>query len=391
VASYNSFALEIIDVSNPTAPVHTGSISHGGSSGALLLSPTSVYVSGNHAYVTSSDSSALEIIDVSNPAAPVHKGSIVDGAGGALLALPKSVCVSGNYAYVTSIITHGLEIIDVSNPAAPVHTGSIDVRDEGGELLGTPNSVHVIGNYAYIASGYPGNALEIVDVSNPANPVHKGSIRDGSGGALLMSPSAAYVSGNYAYITSQGSGALEVVDVTNPAAPVHTSYLLNGDNGAHLTQPTGVFVAGNYAYVASQNTLEIVDVSDPELPPPPSGSAETTINATIQQQLSVAITNPFTGTWMLNPGANSKNYGNLTITANVPWSESTSATNGDYLKISGGTALTNKLQLNSADVTAYTTSGTGSSSTALNFAQQVIMADPAGNYGTVVTFTVNAV
>jgi hypothetical protein len=154
-----------------------------------------------------------------------------------------------------------------------------------------------------------------------------------------------------------------------------------------------VYVSGNYAYVASigNNALEIVDVSNPGPTPPSGGSTTTTINATVQQQLSVAITNPFTGTWTLNPGANSQNYGNLTITANVPWSESTSATNGDYLKTSGGTALTNKLQLNSADVTDYTTSGIGSSSTALNFAQQVIMADPAGSYGTVVTFTVNAV
>jgi hypothetical protein len=119
-------------------------------------------------------------------------------------------------------------------------------------------------------------------------------------------------------------------------------------------------------------------------------STTTEINANIPQQLSVAITNPFTGTWTLSQGANSQNYGNLAITANVPWSEATTATNGNYLKTSGGVSLANKLQLNGVDVTTYTTSGTGSSSTALNFAQQVTMADPAGNYGTVVTFTITA-
>jgi len=117
----------------------------------------------------------------------------------------------------------------------------------------------------------------------------------------------------------------------------------------------------------------------------------TTINASVAQQLSVDLTSPFTGTWTLNQGANTQNYGNLAITANVPWSETTSATNGDYLKSVSGTALVNKLQLNSADVTAYSTSGVGSSSTPLNFAQQVVIADPAGSYGTVVTFTVNTV
>jgi hypothetical protein len=117
----------------------------------------------------------------------------------------------------------------------------------------------------------------------------------------------------------------------------------------------------------------------------------TTINASVGQQLSVALANPFTGTWTLAQGANSQNYGNLAITANVPWSETTSATNGDYLKSASNTALVNKIQLNGADVTVYSTSGVGSSSTPLNFAQQVVIADPAGSYGTVVTFTVNAV
>jgi hypothetical protein len=122
-----------------------------------------------------------------------------------------------------------------------------------------------------------------------------------------------------------------------------------------------------------------------------AAEANATINATVGQQLSVAITNPFVGTWVLNQGANTQIYGNLTISANVPWSESTSATNGNYLKTSGGTALINKLQLNGFDVTSYTTSGTSSYNTTLNFAQQVLMADPAGSYGSVVTFTVTAV
>jgi hypothetical protein len=275
-------------------------------------------------------------------AAPVHKGSIADGAGGALLSGPLGVFVSGNYAFVTS-------------------SGS--------------------------------NALEIIDVSNPAAPVHKGSITDGTGGALLNLPTSIYVSGNYAYVTGRNYNALEIVDVSNPATPVHKGSIANGDGGALLNVPEGVYVSGNYAYVASysSNALEIVDISDIVTTPSYGGSIATIINANVQQQLSVAITNPFTGNWALSQGANSQNYGSLTITANVPWSESTSATNGDYLKNGVGAPLTNKLLMNAADVTAYTASGTGSSSTPLNFVQQVVMADPAGSYGTVVTFTVNAV
>ena len=110
MASSGSNALEIVDVTNPAAPVHKGSISAGGRT--LLSNPRSVFVSGNYAYVASYGNNALEIVNVSNPAKPVHAGSITDG-GGACLKLPTSVFVSGNYAYVAGSGSNGLEIIDV--------------------------------------------------------------------------------------------------------------------------------------------------------------------------------------------------------------------------------------------------------------------------------------
>jgi hypothetical protein len=272
VASANSNALEIVDVSDPANPVHKGNISTG-AGGALLNKPWSVYVSGNYAYVTSRESNALEIVDVTNPASPVHKGCITDNSisgSGALLNDPDSVYVSGNYAYVASVGSNALEIVDVTNPASPVHKGSIvDATGTGGALLNDPHSVYVSGNYAYVAS-YDSNALEIVDVTNPANPVHKGSIVDatGTGGALLNGPQSVYVSGNYAYVASANSDALEIVDVSNPANPVHKGSIVNGAGGALLHWPESVYVSGNYAYVASwgSNALEIVDVTNPANP-----------------------------------------------------------------------------------------------------------------------------
>ncbi len=265
VTSLDSHSLEIVDVTNPAAPVHKGSLTDG-TGGALLSFPVSVYVSGNYAYVASNGSNALEIVDVTNPAVPVHKGSLTDGTGGALLVYPASVYVSGNYAYVASFGSNAIEIVDVTNPADPVHKGSL-TNGTGGALLGFPASVYVSGNYAYVASTVS-NALEIVDVTNPADPVHKGSLTNGTGGALLDSPSSVYVSGNLAFVASSGSNALEIVDVTNPAAPVHKGSLIDGTDGALLGQPSSVYVSGNYAYVASfgSNALEIVDVTNPAAP-----------------------------------------------------------------------------------------------------------------------------
>ncbi len=109
---------------------------------------------------------------------PIHKGNLVNG-GGALLLNPRGVYVSGNYAYVASAGSNALEIVDITNPATPVHKSSIS-NGVGGALLSNPQSVFVAGNHAYVAS-YGSNALEIVDVTDPAAPVHKGSIQNGAG------------------------------------------------------------------------------------------------------------------------------------------------------------------------------------------------------------------
>ena len=55
------------------------------------------------------------------------------------------VAVSGNYAYVADL-TAGLQVIDVSNPANPQRVGGYDTS---GSALG----VAVSGNYAYVADG----------------------------------------------------------------------------------------------------------------------------------------------------------------------------------------------------------------------------------------------
>jgi hypothetical protein len=197
---------------------------------------------------------------------PVHEGSIQSGSGGALLNNPYGVFVSGNYAYVTSFGSNALEIVNISNPASPTHAGSI-VDGSGGALLNSPYGVFVSGNYAYVTSS-GSDALEIVDISNAANPTHSGSIVDGSGVALLSNPCGVFVSGNYAYVTSSGSNALEIVNISNPASPTHSGSIVDGSGGALLNSPYGIFVSGNYAYVTSygSNALEIVDVTNPVTP-----------------------------------------------------------------------------------------------------------------------------
>jgi|GEM_PF-3800009 len=168
-------------------------------------------------------------------------------------------------AYVSSgTPNNALEIVNVSNPAAPVHFGNI-IDGAGGAELSFPLLSYISGKYVYVPS-QSGNALQIVDISNPAAPIHVGNLLDGPG-TTLLNPYGVYVRGNYAYVTSLGENALEIVNITNPSAPVHAGSISNGGLTL-LNQPTVVQVVGDYAYISSvsSNALEIVNVSNPASP-----------------------------------------------------------------------------------------------------------------------------
>ncbi len=291
IASYNSSALEIVNLTNPSVPVHEGRIVDG-DGGASLQGAISVAVSGNYAYVASSVSDALEIVDVSTRSAPKHKGSIANSTG-VFLDNPQSVVVVGNYAYVASYSSNALEIIDISNPASPVHKGSI-VHNPGGALLTGPVSVDVVENYpyAYVASS-GSNALEIVNISDPANPVHMANITDGTGGALLNNPRSVSVIGYYAYITSYTSNALEIIQISNKSAPVHKGSIAKTAGVSYLNGPVAAAISADatYAYVTSfsGNTLDIVDITVPSAPVYKTGISDGTGGALLKMPSSVAL------------------------------------------------------------------------------------------------------
>jgi hypothetical protein len=78
-------------------------------------------------------------------------------------------------------------------------------------------AVTVVGNYAYAV----GDRLAIIDISNPSNPIFKGScdIDSGSGIQIL---------GDYAYVADDVSG-LQIINISNPAAPTLVgNYTANG-------------------------------------------------------------------------------------------------------------------------------------------------------------------
>ena len=241
-SSPGHLGFQVLDVSNPAAPILVGSCD-------TPEYPVSLQVVGNLAFLADFDFGLL-VVDISNPASPTLIGSY-DPPGRAL-----GVYVVGTIAYLSGA---GLQVIDVSNPSTPVPIGSCDTPGIG-------VGVQVVGSFAFIATY---DSLQVVDVSTPASPTLIGSYDPASTGLRYSTRSqSAYdvqVVGSYAFLAA-GSAGLVVVDVSNPSLPTLAGTYTVTSNA------TGVYVVENYAFVVDDSgahtstSLEVIDVSSPSLP-----------------------------------------------------------------------------------------------------------------------------
>lgn len=224
----------IVNISNPTSPVLSGSYSASGNI-------NSIYVAGNYAYLASGANSAeLTIVNITIPAAPVLAASLDLGANDDGLA----IFVAGNYAYVGKVAAGGgnreFYIVNISNPLIPSLTGSFEVGSN-------VNSVFVSGNYAYLATTENSAELRVVNVTNPASPAAAATY-DASSNSDGLDIS---VSGTTAYLGTQNNASGSEFYVISFSAPSTTSLLGsynvgNNVNGVYLTSTTA-FLATSLA------------------------------------------------------------------------------------------------------------------------------------------------
>ena len=265
VANYGRASMAVIDISNPADPVFV-SEERGPSPGISLQGAQSVSVLGNYAYVVNYERDSLVVIDISNPADPVFISEERGPTPGTSLGGPSWISISGNYAYVANYDRASLAVIDISNPADPIF-----ISEERGPIPGTSlnsaNSLFVSGNYAYLAN--QGNAsLAIIDISNPADPVFISEERGTTPGTTLAGATSVFVSSKYAYVTNHTRDSLAVIDISNPADPVFISEERGPIPGTSFDGAQTVFVSGNYAYVTNNNraSLAVIDISNPADP-----------------------------------------------------------------------------------------------------------------------------
>ena len=247
VLAQNNQSLVIIDISNPSSPQIVGSVSD-----SLLAGARRIKISGNYAYVGTTNSK-LTIVDISNPTSPQVVSSVNLGSGEKFTG---GLYVSGKYVY-TGPFNCYFSVVDVEDPSSP----KIIATYYGAEVCEI-SDMWVSGNYAYLTN-HVFNSIVVIDISNPASPIKAGSVS-----SHFPHPSGLYLSGKYLYVVSEYDGSegqgLEIWDVSNPSSLSLVSYLSH----PLLDNCRSIEVKGDYAYISSydEDRIVVVDVSDPSNP-----------------------------------------------------------------------------------------------------------------------------
>lgn len=151
----NGPEFHIVDVSNPTAPRHLGSFE-------VNADVNDIYVSGNTAYLATSDSKAeLKILDIENPYSIAQIG-FWDIAGG---TAARSLFAVGSKLYLGQGSRQGGEfhILNVSSPNSVQSLGNAEI---GGDV----NDIYIRETLAFLATGNSNREFQAWDISNSAQP-----------------------------------------------------------------------------------------------------------------------------------------------------------------------------------------------------------------------------
>ena len=278
--------LVVVGVSDPTNPVRVGRASMLGPIADIVVEEERAYVVTNHVGIGGApyetEVYGLEVVDVSDPTAPKTTDAFKTSG------VASEVALTQDFAFVADG-GDGLRVIDISDPnrlrevsffSSSSSALAVAVSEGRAYLAGGPEGLWVIGagrpfvyleelgrytpeahvidvtvtgDYAFTvvrnrAAGDRTSDVRVVDVSDPKSPREVGGFElPGLVGHLT-------VAGNHAYVSVRG--ALLIFDISDPANPRPTDTLETevpgmGSDGEPAAISGEVVPSGQYAYLAS--------------------------------------------------------------------------------------------------------------------------------------------
>ena len=221
-------------------------------------------------------------------AAPVITTSpvafVTDGADGfEELEGPKGITAvtigSSTYALAASYRDNGVQIMDITDPFNPVPIAAVTDGVNGFEELEGARDITAvtIGSSMYaIVTASVDNGIQIINITDPSNPTpasHISSIPGIHFGDPREVTTVTIGSSTYALVAASRSG-VHIIDITDPSSPVSVAYVSDADTGFDaLGNPRGITTttigSSTYAIVAAfEGAVQIMDITDPSAPTP---------------------------------------------------------------------------------------------------------------------------
>ena len=211
----------------------------------------------------------IQIINFTDPAAPSAVASVFDGEGGfvALDGVRDTATFrtdGRHYVLAAGAVDDAIQVADVTNPAAPSAVAAVFDGTGGFDSLNGVHDIEII--YAQdsvyaLAASVVDDAIQVADVTNPAAPSAVATMRDGVNGFVALdgvrNMDVVRIDGMlYAVAVGSADDAVQIINVTNPAAPSAVAAV----GGASADTPGGMPDQA----ASDQATLAAVDHSTDE-------------------------------------------------------------------------------------------------------------------------------
>ena len=249
--------VQILNVTDPTNIVATDSISESDNSSLELDGATGIttFESGTDTYVavTAKRDHGVQILNVTDPTNIIATGSISDDGDSRLRGASGIATFQSNnsiYVVVAALEDKSVQIINVTDPERIIATGNI--RDDLDLILdgavGITTFQSDTDTYVAVAARYD-DVVQILNVTDPTNIVAAGNVTDG--GDLELN--GAYgittfelIGHTYAAVATRNSDGVQIIDVTDPTSITAVGNIPNMSNPEGIT----TFQSDTDTYVA---------------------------------------------------------------------------------------------------------------------------------------------
>ena len=241
---------------------------------------------GNFTYAgihSGSGNNPLTIANITDPSSP-SPVSVIDNTVDTLFSLSNSAytVIDGlTYAILTSENYDSVLIINLSNPYDPSLVTYVTIDDANYTELLDPvyaTIVTIDSSTFALVTAYNGDAIKIIDITDPKNPISASAIIDGMDNNTKLDgafdiTTVTIGSSTFALATALIDSSVQIVNITDPYNPIST-YAITGSDGNYTTQYDVVGItavtigSSTFALVtlSSHNTIKIMDITDPHNP-----------------------------------------------------------------------------------------------------------------------------